>query len=126
MVGRGPMDEVSTGVQDKEAFKEACDLFGHEGALMRLRKFGAELDECVRRIEQSLPDRDALREMAHQTVFRAGILGFSNLADASMDLEDAIRQKSGEATAIEQWTRQARLAAAVSQDGIAPPASDAT
>jgi HPt (histidine-containing phosphotransfer) domain-containing protein len=120
------MDEASTSVQDKEAFKEACDLFGHEGALMHLRQFADELDECVQRIEQSLPDHDALREMAHQTVFRAGILGFSDLADASMDLEDAIRQKSGEATAIEQWTRQARLAAAVSQDGIDRPASDAT
>jgi len=126
MAGRGPTNEVSKGVQDREAFKEACDLFGHEGALMRLRTFCAELGECVQRIEQSRPDHDTLREMAHKTVFRAGMLGFSDLAEASMDLEDAIRRKSGEANAIEQWTRHARLAAAVSQDGIDPPAPDAT
>lgn len=126
MVERDPVCQAIQSVPDGEAFKEACALFGKQVALEHLRQFRAEFVDHLHRIDQLRSDPDALRRLAHQTVGRAGILGFPELAAASMDLEDAIRRGAGVATALDQWTAQARSVVAMSLHETDPPDQDAT
>lgn len=94
-------------VQDRDAWNEACAVFGTEGARNRLCMFRSDLAGQLARIGTERPDHAALRELAHQTAGRAGLFGFPALAEASADLEEAVRQGHGIAAALERWTRQA-------------------
>ncbi|MGI3212460.1 Hpt domain-containing protein [Roseovarius tibetensis] len=100
-----------TDVQDADRYKEACAVFGDEGAQARVRMLRSDLSKQLTRIAQGRFDHAALREMAHRTAGRAGTLGFADLADASARLDDAARHNDGVAAALEHWTQQARRAA---------------
>lgn len=104
--------QPSAGVEDADAFGEACAVFGDAAALAHLQAFRAELAEQISRLDAAPPDPAALREVAHRTVGRAGTLGFPTLAEASARLDEALLQDAGVATALERWTQAARRAAA--------------
>lgn len=110
MVEHDPVARTAMGVQDAEAFREACAIFGTEEALARLRVFCEGLEEHLSGIEQGHIVREDLREFAHQTAGRAGVLGFPALVDASARLEEAIRGDTDVETPLACWTEQARFA----------------
>ncbi|WP_176224294.1 Hpt domain-containing protein [Maritimibacter sp. HL-12] len=100
--------------QDPDAWMEACEVFGEDGALSRLRIFCKELADHLDRIENARPGNAALRDMAHRAAGRAGMFGFLALASASADLDEAARHDRGVALALERWMQQAqRVAKAV-------------
>jgi HPt (histidine-containing phosphotransfer) domain-containing protein len=110
MTDRDLIAQAAKGIEDPEAFKEACAVFGDAGGLARLRMFRVALGTHLREIGRDHTDVDALREIAHQTAGRAGLLGFPTLAEASASLEEAIRANTRVPRALDRWTRQARLA----------------
>ncbi|SEP18672.1 Hpt domain-containing protein [Salinihabitans flavidus] len=101
------------GVQDPDAFREACAVFGDEGALARLRTFRGDLAAHLSWIGQGQPDHADLRDVAHRTAGRAGFLGFSALAEASAQLDEATRRNRGIAAALDRWAEQARIVAEI-------------
>lgn len=109
MARREQVDPASMGIENEDAFSEACAVFGNADALARLRLFRAELSTHLDRVEAET-DLGSLREVAHQTAGRAGLLGFPSLAQASARLDEAIRAQAGVSDALDQWTMQARLA----------------
>ena len=111
MAERDQAGRQAMGVQDLDAFREACSVFGDEGALAHLRRFRQDLAEHLRWIGQGQPDQVALAKMAHKTAGRSGVLGFPALADACAGLEEAVRARRGVAAALDHWKQQARLAA---------------
>ncbi len=100
-------------VLDPVAYGEACAVFGEADALARLREFCAELARHLTWIERDRPDHAALRDMAHRTAGRAGMLGFPALMEVSVTLDQAARRNDGVAVALDRWTEQARRAIAV-------------
>lgn len=104
-------EQRDEGVQDMDTFKEACAVFGDEDALARLGMFRDELEAHLAWVAKPPPDQDALRDVAHRTAGRAGVLGFPALADASARLDDAARAGTAVAAALDHWIEQAQLAA---------------
>lgn len=104
--------QIIKGIEDPDAFKEVCAVFGDAGALARLETFRADLGTHLRGIECEQRDLEALREFVHQTAGRAGFLGFPALAEASARLEEAICANARVTLALEDWSKQARLAVA--------------
>lgn len=111
MAERDLLERAIRDVEDPNAFKEACAVFGNAGALARLEMFRADLAAQLREIERDRTDTEALREMAHQTAGRAGLLGFPALAEASARLDEALRTNTRVPLSLGLWTRQARRAA---------------
>ncbi|WP_372615373.1 Hpt domain-containing protein [Aquicoccus sp.] len=111
MAERDLVEQAAEGVEDPAAFREACAVFGDAGALAHLQTFRADLRTSLSRIGRGAMDTPSLREMAHRTAGRAGLLGFPALADASAHLEEAIRTNAGVRIALDRWTRQAQVAA---------------
>lgn len=106
--GTGPND-----VQDQDAFQEACAVFGESDALARLLDFRRDLVTHLSRIAQGPLDNETLRDIAHRTAGRAGVLGFPALTEACASLEDAARRDTGVASAVALWKEQAFLAARI-------------
>ncbi len=104
-------EQHGEGVQDMDTFKEACAVFGHEDALARLRMFRDELEAHLAWVAKAPPDHDALRDVAHRTAGRAGVLGFPALAEASALLDDAVREGTAVEAVLHHWMEQAQLAA---------------
>ncbi|WP_438362997.1 Hpt domain-containing protein [Nioella halotolerans] len=111
MAERDLIEEATEGVEDPDTFREACAVFGDAGALSRLRACRADLVTQLRLIGRNRTDVEALRKIAHQTAGRAGFLGFPALAEASAQLEEAIRTNASLTGPLQRWTQQARLAA---------------
>lgn len=116
MSERDLIEQVARSIEDPEAFKEACAVFGDAGALARLDMFRLDLGTHLRGVVCDQKDFEALREVAHQTAGRAGVLGFPTLAEASAHLEEAIRANSHVTLALDHWTKQARFAVAGGAD----------
>lgn len=97
-------------MQDPEAFRDACDVFGEETALYHLRQFCEDLAIHLTGMERHRLDDADICEIAHRTAGRAGFLGFPALVEASVSLEEAIRRNSGVGPALDHWAEQAHLA----------------
>lgn len=117
MVERDLIEQSEKSAQDLDVFAEACAVFGEQAALTHLQAFCRYLEKTLSWIESARPDHEALREMAHRTAGRAGVLGFPSLGDASASLDEAARHHTGVAAALDRWTKQARLAAEVASNG---------
>ncbi|WP_104017269.1 Hpt domain-containing protein [Roseovarius nitratireducens] len=111
MAERDLVEQAAEGIEDPDAFQEACAVFGDAGALARLHMFRADLETHLRWIGRDQADFETLRKIAHQTAGRAGVLGFPTLAEASARLDEAIRANTRVTLALERWTKQARFAA---------------
>lgn len=97
-------------MQDPDAFRDACDVFGEETALRHLRLFCEDLEGRLTRMKHDRPDDADLRNIAHRTAGRAGFLGFSSLVEASVALEEATIRNAGVDPALGRWAEQAHLA----------------
>ena len=113
MYEQDPAYRGANRVRDLDAFADASDVFGSDAALVHLRGFGAELEQYLSGIGRGTPDLEALRDMAHRTAGRAGVLGFPSLANASANLDEATGLNAGVTTALDHWTRAARQAAEI-------------
>jgi HPt (histidine-containing phosphotransfer) domain-containing protein len=111
MMDRDPARQRAEGVQDMDTFKEACAVFGEENALARLGMFRDELEAHLSWVATGPADHQSLRDMAHRTAGRAGVLGFAALADASAQLDEAARDDTGLAATLDHWMEQAKRAA---------------
>lgn len=116
-MARDSIEQSEKSVRDLDAFAEACAVFGEQAALAHLRAFCRNLEKTLSWIESARPDHEALREMAHLTAGRAGVLGLPLLADASASLDEAAGRHTGVAAALDRWTTQARLAAEAAPSG---------
>jgi HPt (histidine-containing phosphotransfer) domain-containing protein len=112
----GARRDVSA-LQDRAVYREACAVFGEDGARAWLELFRRDLAEHLAEIAHGRPTRAAIQDIAHRTAGRAGFLGFSALAEASATLETALRRECGVAAALDRWMEQARLAAEVAPRG---------
>lgn len=113
-----------TGIQDRAVYREACAVFGEEGARAWLQVFREDLAGHLAEIAHGRPTRAVVRDIAHRTAGRAGLFGFRALGDASARLEESLRLDDGVAAARDHWTRQARLALAAASTAGAPPMPD--
>lgn len=104
------IDAAGLGVEDLDAFAEARAVFGDEDALSRLAQFRADLAAHLDLIGRDAADAKSLREVAHKTAGRAGLLGFPGLAEASGLLDEAISAGTGVPDALHQWTERAQRA----------------
>jgi HPt (histidine-containing phosphotransfer) domain-containing protein len=116
MLERDQSRQPDEAVQDADAWREACAVFGDEAARSRLCAFRKELAGHLARIGQGRLDDAALREIAHRTAGRAGFLGFKALTEASVALDEAARRRQGVAAALERWAHQAGRVAQAPQD----------
>lgn len=116
---RKEVEAAARGVQDAEAFREACAVFGEADALARLHVFRTELATQLDRIEKGPSEPEQLREVAHRTAGRAGLFGFAALADASAQLEEALWHGTDPSAALLRWTEEARRAAKPESDTAA-------
>lgn len=113
--------KATKGIEDLDAFAEACAVFGEANALARLQAFRADISAQLDRVRDDVMDKESLREMAHQTAGRAGLLGFPTLAEASARLDEAIRANTALRPTLDLWTTHARLA---TQDAADPKKND--
>lgn len=111
MQDRKRAEDAARSIPDPEAFRDACAVFGEADALARLHMFRTELATQLAGIQQGQPEPEPLRQIAHRTAGRAGLFGFSGLAEASAQLEDAIRNGTDTTTALALWTELAQHAA---------------
>lgn len=106
----GPADHdrrPSTARQDEEAWQEICEVFGDSEALARLDTFRTELRENLASISDGSLDLEAVQHVAHRTVARAGFLGFRDLTEASVALDEAARAGTDVAMPLERWIKEA-------------------
>ncbi|MEI4233543.1 Hpt domain-containing protein [Roseovarius sp. D22-M7] len=102
-----------SGIQDPAVYREACKVFGEDGARAWLQLFRRDLAEHLAEIAQGRPTRATIQDIAHRTAGRAGFLGFRALAEASATLDGALRRGAGVAPALDRWIVQARRASEI-------------
>jgi len=116
MLERDQSRQPDEAVQDADAWREACAVFGDEAARSRLCTFRKDLEGHLAWIGKGRPDDTALREIAHQTAGRAGLFGFPALVEASVALDEATRRSHGVAAALDRWTHEVGRVAKALQD----------